>query len=176
MFFDKFKFDKNQGDDLNRLFDEAAKQGAVLATLHFDAHGKDEASVSNALVSFVGNLSKEEGMLYCKGEVDAPIKGEDGVWSSNAEVRVLTKALHILVYVCFRYGPIGVEIEKPSKFELATGDVQGILLDVSKLANDYSKYIFEQVLSEEKKGELLKIMDARAEEGRKMREGAEKTK
>ena len=173
MLFDAFKFRETPEDKLEKLFDEACKQGAVLVLLHFDAHGKEQKAVADALVEFTGRLTKEEGVLYCKGEVDEPIEN-NGLWSSNAEVRMLASGLPALIYLCFRYGPIGVEVEKPGKLELSANDIQGVLLDASKISNDYSRYIFEQVLPPEKQKELMKHFDERAEKGRKLRENAGK--
>ncbi|OIO28253.1 hypothetical protein COX86_01480 [Candidatus Micrarchaeota archaeon CG_4_10_14_0_2_um_filter_60_11] len=173
MLLDRFKFNETPEDKLEKLFDEACKQGAVLVRLHFDTHGANKEAVSGALVDFIGRVSKEDGVLYCKGEVDAPIEEEDGSWSTNAEVRVLAEAFYQLVYLCFRYGPIGVEVDKPAKLDLSANDMQGILLDASKISNDYSRFIYDQVLSNEKKTEVLKQLDKRAAAGKRLRERAE---
>lgn len=173
-FFNKLKFgEETDADKLDDLFTQACKSGAVLAKLHFDAHGKKAEGVTNALVQFVGRLSKESGVLYCKGEVDEAIQGEDEVWTSNAEVTMLVEGFHVLIYLCFNYAPWGIEIERPGKREFTADELQGFLLDVSKISQDYSKYIFEQVISDEKREELLMAMDKRAELGKKMREDAE---
>ena len=176
-FFNKLKFKEEEDEDkLNDLFKEACKSGAVLAKFHFDAHGKNAEGVTNSLVQFVGRLSKENGVIYCKGEVDEALQGDDKVWSSNAEVSILVEGFHVLIYLCFNYAPWGIEIEKPEKQEFTANDLQGFLLDVSKISQDYSKYIFEQVISDEKREELLMAMDKRAELGKKMRDEAEKKK
>ncbi len=75
--------------ELDELFDKATKRGAVLATLHFDSHGKDAEAVRSSLVEFVARLTKEKGVLYCKGKVEAAVE-TGGLYSSCAEVTMLT--------------------------------------------------------------------------------------
>lgn len=60
--------------ELERLIEETTRYGAVYAYLHFDAHGKDEDTVKHSLVDLVDRITKEQGVLYCVGEVLEPYR------------------------------------------------------------------------------------------------------
>jgi len=155
--------------DLDELFDKAAKRGAVLSTLHFDSHGKDAGAVKNSLIDFIARLSKEKGVLYCRGEVEAAIESGD-LYSSCAEVRLLTDNYANLVNVSLKYGPIAVEILKPDKIVLTLDEAQNVIVDASNISQDYAKYIYEKTLTGEDLRLFHEKIAARAELGRKILE------
>jgi hypothetical protein len=155
--------------ELAELVDKATKRGAVLAILHFDAHGKEPEAPKTTLVEFISNLSREKGFLYCKGEIDAPVE-TGGMYSSCAEVRVLAASFGDLVNAALKYGPIGVVLEKPAKIVLGLDEAQNLLVDVSDVAQDYAKFIYEKTLKGEDLLEFQKKLSARAELGKKLLE------
>ncbi len=62
--------------ELERLFAEAGKKGAILALLHFDAYGKDKEVIQGALIDLVSRVTKEPGVIYCRGEVEEVLEKE----------------------------------------------------------------------------------------------------
>ena len=47
--------------ELDQLFKDAGKRGAIYGLLHFDAYGRDKEVIRNALVELVGRLQAEKG-------------------------------------------------------------------------------------------------------------------
>ncbi|MEM0475902.1 MAG: hypothetical protein QW343_03855 [Candidatus Norongarragalinales archaeon] len=167
--FNKRDYECATERDLEELFKEAAKRGAVLATMHFDAHGRTPEYAKNFLVDFISRLSKEPGVLYCKGEIESEIENE-GIYSTCSEVRILVECLSVLFDVCMRYGPLAVEIVEPSEFKIDVQEMQNLLLDVSKMSMDYSRYILEKTLKPEEAAFLREKMTRRAEFGKRLAE------
>ncbi len=142
--------------ELGELFEKAARQGAVLALLHFDAHGPDKKQVEDTLVDFVARLTKERGVLYCKGAVEEAIESEK-LYSSCTEVKVLAETYEDLLNIALRYGPIAVEILEPRKeVRLSIEEAQGCLLDASQVAQDYTNYVMEKLME---KGDFEKFQE-----------------
>ncbi len=154
--------------DLEDLFKQASGRGAVLANLYFDAYGKTKEVVVSSLVEFVDRISKEKGVLYCKGQVAEAVEKGDDRFSSYSDVRVLADSLSTLFNLCLRYGPVAVEIEQPTKFNLDVQAMQALLLDASQTMQDYSNYILKKVL----KPQDIKILEdkiaSRVEVGKKL--------
>ena len=58
---------------------------------------------------------------------------------------------------------------------LKPSEVQSILMDISQTASNYSKYILQNVMSDEQRAALANDIDSRTEEGKKhMQEGSSK--
>ena len=157
--------------DLEALVEKATSRGAVLSVVHFDAHGKDAEAVKNSLVELVAKLSKEKGMIYCRGQVEEALESEN-LYSSCAEVKVLVGGFNDLVNVALKYGPIAVEIVKPNKITLPLDEAQNIIVDASKISQEYAKFILEKTLSGEELQRFQKQLVARAEFGKKLLEKA----
>lgn len=157
-------------EELEELFEKACRQGAVLCMLHFDAHGPDKKAVEDSLVGFVARLTKERGVLYCKGEVEEAIESEQ-LYSSCTEVKVLTESYEDLLNVALRYGPIAVEILQPQKgITLNTEEAQGCLLDASQVAQDYTNYVMEKLMKKDDFEKFQENLKRRAEFGAHLRE------
>jgi hypothetical protein len=121
------------------------------------------------MVGFLSKLSKERGVVYSAGEIDAPAE-KDEVFSTWAEVKLLAADFSTLARLCAQYSPIGVEILRPSEVRLSLAEAQGMLLDVSQTSQNFTRMIMERVLSPEEKEEFRKKMESRAELGRKLLE------
>lgn len=169
-----FNKDRYSGDvseeQLEELFTEATHHGAVLSDLYFDAHGPNQEGVQHSLVDFVGKLSKEPGILYCKGEVEDAIESKDESalnanvkYSCSTRVRVLTENFNTLLGLCLRYGPLAVEIERPHDIRLNMDEAQSLLLDASGTTQDYVQYIMTKTMSQEEKDKLQEHLKKRAE-------------
>ena len=167
VYFNKKDYSKCTERDLDELFKEASKRGAVLALMHFDAHGRTPEFAKNFLVDFLSRLSKEPGVLYCKGEIEATLE-RDGVYSTCSEVRILVEKIFVLFDLSMRYGPIAVEIMEPQEFRIDVQEMQNLLLEASKMSMDYSKYIVENTMKPDEASFLAEKMVRRAEFGKKL--------
>jgi len=155
------------------LFKEAIGYGAVLSTLHFDAHAKEANAVKDSLVDFLARLTKEEGVLYCKGEIEEVMESEQGGFSSNAEVKILTDSFPTLLRITMRYGPVALEIIEPREIKLDIPGMQDLLLSASEISKQYAAYVVEKIWGKEELEKYRERVTKQIEEGRKLREKAE---
>lgn len=163
--------------ELQRLIVETTRHGAVYATLFFDAHGKSEENVKNTLIDFVDRLSKQKGVLYCVGEILPPYSREQKpgdeatkVFSTSSEVKLLAENFGVLLNVCLRYAPVGVEIVEPREIRLPLEEAHSVLLDASQSTQEYSAYILKKVLKPEDFKEMEEKLARRAELGKQLLE------
>ncbi len=157
--------------DLEELFEKASKEGAVLALFHFDAHGEDEKNVRDLLVDLIARLSKENGLLYCKGEIEESLQS-DNLYSSCAEVKVMAESFQVLLDLSLKYTPIAIEVLKPKDVHLSLEDAQNCLLDASQTAQEFTNYLLQKVLPPEEVEKFNQKLKRHAEIGAKMIEKA----
>ncbi|MEM4633600.1 MAG: hypothetical protein QW275_00410 [Candidatus Anstonellaceae archaeon] len=158
---------------IDQITDEAIAEGGYLVMLYFDLHANTAEEVKNLMVGFIGKLTKEKGVIYAVGEIDKPME-KDGIFSTWAEVKLLSEDFSTLVRIATQYSPIGVEILKPDHVSLTLGEAQGILLDISQTSQNFTRMIMERVLSKEEAEEYKKKMLSRAELGKKLLENAKR--
>ena len=88
------------------------------------------------------------------GSIDEPIKLED-VYSTNAVVTALFNDLGALIHVIFNFSPVGIDVLRPEgDYVLKPGHLNTILVSLSQISMEYSKYILTKVLHGE---ELEKV-------------------
>ena len=158
-------------EDLEELFEQAARHGAVLSLLYFDAHGPSKQGVENSLIDFIGKLSQERGVLYCKGEIDSALEREEQgegltkamTYSCSTRVRVLAENFSTLLNLSLKYGPLAVEIELPHEIHLSLEEAQSLLLDASQSTQDYVQFILEKTMKQDEKDRLQEHLRKRAE-------------
>jgi len=173
-FFSKKDFEESDERKLEPLFKEAVGYGAVLGIFHFDAHGKEANVVRDSLLDFVARLAKEEGVLYCKGEIDEVVGSESEGFSSNAEVKLLTDGLSTTLRLAMRYGPVAIEILEPSEVKLNVQEMQDLLLSASEISKQYAAFVVEKVWGKEELEKYKERVSKQLGEARKLREEAER--
>jgi hypothetical protein len=161
--------------DIDRLTEEKVAKGGILARIYFDMQGKDRDAIQPALVELINeHLLKERGVVYCYGSVDEPLE-KDGVFITSAMVTVLVESLPTLVNIAFNYSPAGLEIMRPEKeLYLKPAEMQAMLLDISQIAINYSRYMLEHVLKPEDLEKIHSQMENRAMLGKKLMEKKDK--
>ena len=160
---------------LEDLTKETVKEGGVFAVLYFDMHSPEPEKLKQIATEFVGRITNEPGVLYAQGEIQEPVKGEDEIYSTNAEVHVLTQSLTSLLGISMRYGPIGVEILRPdNQLKLSLGEAHDILLLAAQNSFEFSRFIMNKVASPEDKEKFNKDAERRAEMGKRLLERKEK--
>lgn len=172
-FMPKKDFENTDERKLESMFDEAVGYGAILVTMHFDVHSKDANAVKDSLVEFLSRLAQEQGVLYSKGEIDEVIGSEEEGFSSNAEVKVLADNFGTMLVLAMRYGPIAIEINKPTEIKLGAQEMQDLLLIGSEISKQYASYVVQKVWGEEELEKYRDRVTKQLQEGRKMREKAE---
>lgn len=157
---------------LDEVTTEKLAKGGILAKLYFDMQDPDREKLQPLMVNLINeHLLKESGVVYCYGSVEEPLE-KDKVFITSATVTMLFDGLPSLVNIAFNYSPAGVEILKPDKeLPVKVNELQSIILELSQISFNYSKYVLEKVLKPEELNNIKKQIDARAELGKKFMQG-----
>jgi hypothetical protein len=156
-------------NEVDQVTDDTIKSGGVLTRMYFDMQSPNAEELQPIMVDLVNNrLLKSQGVVYCSGSIEEPIKVSD-VYSTSATVTVLFKNLISLVNVVFNFSPAGIEILKPEKdFMIRISELQSLLINLSQVSADYSQYILSRVLSKEDYQKVLLDIKNREELGKKL--------
>lgn len=152
--------------EMDKITEEKIQNGGVLLKFYFDMKNKDKEKLQPLLVDLVNeHLLKENGVVYCYGSIEEPIEMDD-LYSTSAMVTVLFESLRHSAVVAFRYAPAGIELINPSKgINLDPSNIQGLLMDLSQISNDYSAYILQNVLTVEQRAQLGSSIEDRIKHG-----------
>jgi len=151
-------------DEVN---EEVVRKGGLLTVIYFDIHGNSPEIIQNSMVDMLTRLTHEPGVVYATGSIDEPIEFE-GMHSTSAEVKLLAKDFNSLLNVCFRYGPIGIDIIKPDELKLSLQQLHELLLNISQTSQEYSKFVYGKIMSPEDKEKFDKQLINRAELAKKL--------
>ncbi|HQT45393.1 MAG TPA: hypothetical protein PLO51_05415, partial [Candidatus Micrarchaeota archaeon] len=154
-----------------KIIDETVRQGGYYASMYFDMHSSDPENLKNSLVGFIAKLKDQFGVRYVYGEIEEPIKADD-LWSTSAEVKVLTTDFRSLARLCVAYAPIGIEILKPVRPNMTVTELQSVLLDVSATFAELNQAMIAKVLTDEEKKDFDKKMEHRAKIGKALMDRA----
>src|SRR5271157_1831189 len=157
--------------EVDRLTEEKVGKGGILARLYFDMQSSNREDIQPALVELINeHLLKEKGVVYCYGMIDEPLEKE-GTFITSAVVTMLTESFFPLVSIAFNYSPAGVEILQPEKeMSFKPMELQTMLLDVSQIALNYSKYVLEHVMKPEDMERIRAQLENRAQIGKRLLE------
>ncbi|MGC8571884.1 MAG: hypothetical protein ACP5RI_02105 [Candidatus Micrarchaeia archaeon] len=163
--------------DVERVTEEKIAKGGILVRFYFDIQDKEEDKLQPILLDLINNgLMKEKGVVYCYGSIEKPLLIKD-TYVTSGIVTMLFESFMPLVGIAFRYAPAGIEILKPDKgITFNANDIQSILMDISQLSLDYSKFILERVLKPEEVEGFKKTLENRALLGKQILENKNKDK
>lgn len=155
--------------DVDRVTEEKLAKGGVLVKFYFDMQHNEKDKLQPLLVDLINErLMKERGVVYCYGAVEEPLERE-GTFITSAEVTMLFDSFIPLIGVAFRYAPAGIEILKPqNNMTFKTFELQSMLMDLSQISLDYSKYILEKVMKPEDIEHMKRQIENRHEIGKKL--------
>jgi hypothetical protein len=159
--------------EVDRVTEEKIAKGGILVRMYFDMEEKDKDKLQSIMLDLVNHrLMKEPGVVYCYGAIEEPLERK-GVFITSASVTVLFSHFLPLVGIAFKYAPAGVEILKPEReMHFKISDLQNMLMDLSQISVDYSKYILEKVLKPEDMELIKQQIENRVEIGKKIRDSA----
>lgn len=162
--------------EVDRVTEEKVAKGGVLARLYFDMEEKDKDKLQAIMLHLVNEqLMKEKGVVYCYGAIEEPIERK-GIYITSASINILFESFLPLVGISFKYAPAGIEILKPDKeMHFKIHELQNMLMDLSQISVEYSKYILEKVLKPEDLRSIYEQLQNRAELGKKIKESANAT-
>lgn len=157
--------------DVEEVTEKTIRSGGILTKLYFDMQSEKSEELQPLMADLINNrLMKAPGVIYCFGSIDEPIKLKD-VYSTNAIVTVLFKDLGAVINVVFNFSPIGIEIMKPEgDFVIKSRDLTSLLVSLSQISAEYSKYILTKVMTGEELEKVKKDLSSRAEQGKRLME------
>lgn len=163
--------------DVDEVTDKTIEKGGLLTRMYFDMQSEKQADLQPLMTDLINNrLLKMNGVVYCFGSIEEPIKTGE-VYSTSAAVTVLLKDVGSLINVAFNMAPAGLEILRPERdYKLKINELQSILLDVAQISANYSQYILSRVLSKEDYEKVMRDMKNREELGKKLLAGREDEK
>lgn len=161
--------------DVDRIAEETVAKGGILVKMFFDMRHNERDKLQPLMTDLINErLMKEPGMVYCYGAIEEPLERE-GIFITSGVVTMLFNSFMPLVGIAFRYAPAGIEILKPTKeMVFKPMDLQRMLMDISDISINYSKYVLERVLNPEEKEAVMRHLNDRAELGKKMIDNSKK--
>jgi hypothetical protein len=139
-------------ENFDKIANEAIKKGAILSNLYFDSKEDTEEIVKNQLTLLFKKISKEQGVIYGAGIIEPSIKEEypEGVkYVSSGEIKVLTQDLNYLIRLVGLYGPVHVEVIKPSKIKVSPKEFESSLNQSVFITYKLSQHIVRAGFKEE---------------------------
>ncbi|MFI5412416.1 MAG: hypothetical protein ACHQX1_00830 [Candidatus Micrarchaeales archaeon] len=162
-------------NDVEKITEETVAKGGVLVRFYIDMQDKDKTKLQPLMVSLVNDsLMKEPGVVYVYGSIEEPLE-KNGLFTTSGTITMLFSNFAPLVSIAFKYAPAGIEILKPEKeIRFKTNELQSILMDLSQISMDYSKFILEKVMKPEELEKIHTSMQQRAELGKKFLDTSKK--
>ena len=162
-------------EKFNALKAEVLREGGYFAHFYFDLHAKEAKTLQELMVSFVGKLTNEPGVRLAVGEVDEPLKDEEGeeMHSATAKVSMLVSNLATLARLSMTYAPIGIDIDEPLESKVGAGELQNTLMGIATTAQSMTKQIIQSSMSDEQKTQLERQMVQRTLLGRQLMKNKE---
>jgi hypothetical protein len=111
---------------------ELENKGWISATMIFEVLGATKEIVEKSLKEHVEKLEKIKTCFIYKKDfskvevIEKPIKNLDKGYSQFVEIECLIKDIITLVVISISYGPSSIEINKPKKIEISSGELQDI--------------------------------------------------
>ena len=81
--------------------------------------------------------------------VEAKPLQQDEHYSSYLDVNLSVKDFHALMQLMFLYGPTSIEVIRPEKVELTSGELQDGLIIISDVVHSYTEFIAKHLNQEE---------------------------
>ena len=164
---------KNEMEEVTK---RVLEEGGILAKLYFDMQSEKPDDLQPLMTEMINNnILKLNGVVYCYGSIDEPIKVDEATYSTSAALTILFKDFGALINLSFNYAPAGIEILKPEKeYILKTSQMQSIVLDIAQISLSYSQYILSKVLSKEDYEKIKESMERREKLGKELLERAKK--
>jgi hypothetical protein len=160
-------------NEVSEVTDKAIAKGGILTKLYFDMQSDKAEELQPLMADLIDQrLLKAPGVIYAAGSIDEPIKLED-VYSTNAVVTVLFNDLGSLINIVFNFSPVGIEVLKPEgDYVIKSGHLNSILISLSQISMDYSKYILTKVLKGEELEKVNRELRIREEMGKRAIKGS----
>ena len=146
-------------DEMEDLTQRTLQKGGLLVKLYFDMYTDAQTDLQAVMADLINNrLLKANGVLYCFGSIDEPIKDRD-MYTTNAIVTTLLDSLENMLGVIFTFAPVAIEVMKPEgEYRIKQSELQNAMVALSSISVNYSEYILKRTMSpadyEKVKGDL----------------------
>ncbi len=156
--------------NIDDIVEEKVQQGAIWSLLYLDLHADNEETLNNILVGIIQNITKEKGVEYCFGVIQKPEKDGD-LYSTSAEVKLLTEDFYALQRVCLLYNPVYLEILKPEEIRLKGGEAESLIMNAVSITQELTQHVLMSQLQDPKQKEKYrKKIEKRKEIGKRLLE------
>jgi len=166
---DAERVEKKAVPDAAKLTRDTVRNGGVLAMMYFDMHTKTREKAQEIGANFVEQLLREPGVVYAVGEIEEPIADKD-IFSTSVQVKVLVRSFLHLMNLCALHSPFSIEIMQPDEIRLQLSEAHELLATVATTTADYKRYIIERLSTPEELERYKKILEKKAELGRRLLE------
>lgn len=160
---------------MDKVTEEKIARGGLLVRFYFDMRHNDREKLQPIMADLINErLMKEKGIVYCYGAIEEPLE-KQGVFITSATVTILFDSFIPLTDIAFRYAPAGIEILRPTReLHFKASELQSMLMNLSDISMNYSKYILENVLKPEDLENIRGHLEDRASIGKKIMEERKK--
>lgn len=160
--------------DVEEVTERTIRKGGVLVKLYFDMHSEKQEDLQPVLADLINNkLLKAQGVIYCFGAIDEPIKDKE-MYTTSAIVTTLVESMDSLVKVVFSFAPAAIEVMRPSQYVMQQAQLQDLLLSLSTISMNYSEYILKNTMSREEFEKVKGDIRSREELGKRIMDGLKK--
>ena len=115
---------------------EKINKGWIQANLLFEILGRPKEHIIEVLDGLLIQLSKEKDVEVIKKKIYDPKEQKD-LFSSYAEVEVITRTLQKLIEIIFDYMPSSIEITAPDNIPFKPCDANSVLNDLATRLHQY---------------------------------------
>ena len=110
----------------------------VLSRLILQIAGKPKEHIEKTLNALIDDIKKYEQIKLVKSVTEPPEKDEQDIWTTYAELEIVTKNLEVLTEFCMEYMPSSVEILEPENALASASAVTNFLNDFMAKLHDVS--------------------------------------
>jgi hypothetical protein len=119
-----------------------------------EGQSRDKAELVKAMQGMVAKLKSDKLLLISDLAEDEPMDVGEGVFSSNFECDVSTRAFEDIMYFVLHYGPTSIELVAPKEFQMRMDEAQGIIMDVATTIHSYISIIAQLKVAMQESNEV----------------------
>ena len=106
------------------------QEGGIKAKLIIEIVGKPKEYVEETIKKTLEKLKDEKKSNVLSEKTHETKEVQESVFSTFAEVELVTETFQRFLDICYEYAPSSIEILEPEKYPMKTKDMEGILNDL----------------------------------------------
>ena len=121
---------------------EAEDRFKLRLKIMIEAQAIEQEILKKQMKEIEAALRKEKDFTVYDVKHAKAIKSRE-YYSTYAEVNLSVRDFKSLVKLMYFYGPVSVEVIKPSRYEIAISDLQDGLMDMADMIQSYNQYVLK---------------------------------